>query len=106
MEDVTVLGWSMGASILWSYIELFGNHRISGLICVDQSPAQYTGPDWQWGQKGCYDVEMFIRTCYDIKYDPRGAAEGLAHACLHHEPSAEEVKFIADEISLIQSQSL
>ena len=33
---------------------------ISGLICVDQSPAQYTGPDWQWGQKGCYDVEMFI----------------------------------------------
>ena len=76
VEDVTVLGWSMGASILWSYIELFGNHRISGLICVDQSPAQYTGPDWQWGQKGCYDVEMFIRTCYDIKYDPRGAAEG------------------------------
>lgn len=60
VEDVTVLGWSMGASILWSYIELFGNHRISGLICVDQSPAQYTGPDWQWGQKGCYDVEMFI----------------------------------------------
>ena len=25
----------MGASILWSYIELFGNHRISGLICVE-----------------------------------------------------------------------
>lgn len=45
MEDVTVLGWSMGASILWSYIELFGNHRISGLICVDQSPAQYTGTE-------------------------------------------------------------
>ena len=29
LEDVTVLGWSMGASILWSYIELFGNHIIS-----------------------------------------------------------------------------
>ena len=66
---MTVLGWSMGASILWSYIELFGHHRISGLVCVDQSPAQYTGPDWLWGQKGCYDMEMFIRTCYDIKYD-------------------------------------
>lgn len=39
VKDVTVLGWSMGASILWSYIELFGNHRLAGLICVDQSPA-------------------------------------------------------------------
>ena len=99
VKDVTVLGWSMGASILWSYIELFGNYRLKGLVCVDQAPLQYTGPDWAWGQKGCYDVEMFIRLCYDIKYNPRGAAEGLAHACLHHDPSAEEVKYIADEIS-------
>ncbi|MGN8791533.1 alpha/beta fold hydrolase [Acidaminococcus fermentans] len=45
LKDVTVLGWSMGASILWSYIELFGNYRIGSLICVDQSPAQYVKPD-------------------------------------------------------------
>lgn len=100
LHDVTVLGWSMGASILWSYIELFGNDRLKGLICVDQSPAQYTGPDWQWGQNGCYDVEMFIRTCYDIKYNPRGSAEGLCSACLNREPTQEEVRFLADEISL------
>ena len=100
LEDVTVLGWSMGVAVLWSYIELFGNHRISGLVCVDQSPAQYTGQDWQWGQKGCYDMEMFIHTCCQIQYDPRGAAEGLAFACLFNPPSEEEVKFIADEISL------
>lgn len=99
VRDVTVLGWSMGAAILWSYLELFGNERIAKLVCVDQSPAQYTGPDWVWGQNGCYDVEMFIRTCYDVKYAPREAAEGLAYACLYHEPSAADVKFIADEIS-------
>jgi pimeloyl-ACP methyl ester carboxylesterase len=99
VSDVTVLGWSMGASVLWSYIELFGNYRLKGLVSVDQAPLQYTGPDWTWGQNGCYDVEMFIRLCYDIKYNPRAAAEGLAYACLHHTPDAEEVKFIADEIS-------
>ena len=70
----------MGAAILWSYIELFGKHRVSKLVCVDQAPLQYTGPDWVWGQNGCYDVEMFIRTCYDIKYAPRESAEGLATA--------------------------
>ncbi len=99
VTDVTVLGWSMGAAILWSYIELFGNHRLAGLVCVDQSPAQYTGPDWTWGQNGCYDVEMFIRTCYDIKYDPRGAAAGLVGACLNNEHPQETADFIVDEIS-------
>ncbi|MCI9163521.1 MAG: alpha/beta hydrolase [Lachnospiraceae bacterium] len=98
VDHVTVLGWSMGASILWSYIELFGNHRLAGLVCVDQSPAQYTGPDWVWGQKGCYDMEMFIRTCYDIKYDPKGAAAGLVGACLYHEPTKEDADFIVEEI--------
>ncbi len=98
LEDVTVLGWSMGASILWSYIELFGNYRIKGLVCVDQSPAQYTGPDWTWGQKGCYDVEMFIRTCYDAKYAPEESAAGLVKACLYNEPSAEEAEFLKNEI--------
>lgn len=99
VQDVTVLGWSMGVAVLWSYLELFGNHRVGKLVCVDQAPLQYTGPDWVWGQNGCYDVEMFIRTCCAIEYAPRESAEGLAFGCLYHEPTAAEVKFIADEIS-------
>jgi pimeloyl-ACP methyl ester carboxylesterase len=99
VNDVTILGWSMGVAILWSYLELFGKHRVSKLICVEQAPLQYTGPDWAWGQNGCYDVEMFIRTCCAIESDPRGAAEGLAYGCLYHEPTPEVVKYIADEIS-------
>lgn len=30
------LGWSMGASVLWSYIDLFGTQRLDKLILVDQ----------------------------------------------------------------------
>ncbi|MEC9489664.1 MAG: hypothetical protein UMU04_01850 [Halanaerobiales bacterium] len=26
VEDVTAVGWSMGAAVLWSYLELFGEH--------------------------------------------------------------------------------
>ena len=92
LKSVTVLGWSMGASILWSYIELFGNYRIDSLICVDQSPAQYVKPNWPWGQKACFDVETFMETCFAAKSDPRGAAEGLVSACLKHAPSAEQQK--------------
>lgn len=98
VENVTAIGWSMGASVLWSYLELFGNDRISKLVCVDQSPAQYIGPDWQWGQSGCYDVESFVRLCGDLTYAERGAAEGTIHGCTFHEPKEKDVKFLADEI--------
>ena len=97
LQDVTGLGWSMGASIWWSYIELFGEDRLSGLICVDQSPAQYVSPDWQWGQKSCYDVETFIRLCCGIQADPVGSAAGLITGCLHHAPDPEDGAMLAAE---------
>lgn len=98
LKDVTAIGWSMGASILWSYLEMFGSERVSKLVCVDQSPAQYIGPDWKWGQKGCYDSEAFIRLCGDLTYAERASAEGTVKGLLNHDPSDEELKFLADEI--------
>ena len=98
VNHVTVLGWSMGAYILWSYIELFRNHRIDSLICVDQSPAQYVKPDWKWGQKACFDVETFLQTCFAALSNPREAAEGLIGACLKHDDSPQDHKMLVDEI--------
>jgi pimeloyl-ACP methyl ester carboxylesterase len=104
VDDVTAVGWSMGASILWSYLELFGSHRISKLVSVDQSPAQYFAPDWKWGQLGCYDAESFIRLCCDIQYAERDVAEGLIKGCMHREPTEEEVAFLAGEIMKCPAQ--
>jgi pimeloyl-ACP methyl ester carboxylesterase len=98
IKEVTGIGWSMGASILWSYLELFGGDRISKLVCVDQSPAQYIGPDWKWGQTGCYDVEAFVRLCGDLTYAERASAEGTVKALMNHEPSEADVKFLVAEI--------
>ncbi len=50
LEDVTLLGWSMGCSIIWSYYELFGDAHLSGVILVDQTPRQYLefgGQNWR-----------------------------------------------------------
>src|SRR3954451_22260505 len=38
MENVTLLGWSMGCSIIWAYWELFGAERLAKLILVDEAP--------------------------------------------------------------------
>ena len=36
----TVVGCSMGASVIWSHLELFGDARISKAVFVDQVPLQ------------------------------------------------------------------
>ena len=39
VEQVDALGWSMGASVWWSFIDQYGTDRIRRLIAVDQPSA-------------------------------------------------------------------
>ncbi|BCG72801.1 hydrolase signal peptide protein [Mesorhizobium sp. 113-1-2] len=39
IASLSALGWSMGASVLWSYIDLFGTARLRSLIFVDEPAA-------------------------------------------------------------------
>jgi pimeloyl-ACP methyl ester carboxylesterase len=39
-------GWSMGASVMWAYIDLFGTRGIRTLTIIDQAPSIYCHADW------------------------------------------------------------
>ena len=100
LEGVTLLGWSMGASIAWSYIDLFGNAHLAGHVSVDQSPRQYYSETWRWGQPGCYDAESLAILCTRLEYEPRAVARGLVRGCFGdaYEPSDAEVETLGAEI--------
>lgn len=100
LEGVTLLGWSMGASIIWSYIELFGNEHLAGHVSVDQSPRQYYNETWRWGQPGCYDAEALAILTVRLEYDPKSNARGLVPACMGdvYKPTPEEIEYLASEI--------
>lgn len=44
-DRVSVLGWSMGVSVIWSYIDLFGTNQLHKLILVDQPSVLTTLPE-------------------------------------------------------------
>lgn len=46
LEDVTLMGHSMGCSVIWSYLELFGAERVARLVLVDQTPSLLVDPLW------------------------------------------------------------
>lgn len=45
LHDVNLLGWSMGCSVVWSYLDLFGPERLSRLILVDEPSWVMHTPD-------------------------------------------------------------
>lgn len=46
LSQADYCGWSMGASILWAYIDLFGTQGIRTLSIIDQAPSVYCHEDW------------------------------------------------------------
>jgi len=100
LEHVTVLGWSMGAAICWSYLDLFGTEHLAGHVSVDQSPRQYYNETWRWGQPGCYDAEALAMLTIRLEYDAGGVARGLVPACFGetYQPTPDEVEALAREI--------
>ncbi len=45
-KSVNLCGWSMGASIIWSYIDLFGTQNVNKLAFIDEPVSIYTHSDW------------------------------------------------------------
>jgi non-heme chloroperoxidase len=41
LERIVSVGWSLGGSIIWSFIEQFGLERIAGCVNVDQAPRRF-----------------------------------------------------------------
>jgi non-heme chloroperoxidase len=72
LEDVNLLGWSMGCSVVWSYYDLFGPERLARLVLVDEpaflcqlpemSPADIANAGALWDAGGAIGVYEAVRT--------------------------------------------
>ena len=51
LRDVTVLGHSMGSSVIWGYWDLYRGERLAKIIIADQVPACAGNPAWSEQQK-------------------------------------------------------
>jgi len=77
LNDVVVVGWSMGAAVAWHYIERFGADRIAGLMTVDMSPKLGSDAGWPHGLIGQGEDDLSLTTERMIA-DWRGMAEAIA----------------------------
>ncbi|MBT3626700.1 MAG: alpha/beta hydrolase [Rhodospirillaceae bacterium] len=55
LSDVDLLGHSMGCSVSWSYLDLFGPERLSRLILVDEAAVVTGNPSWPESEREALD---------------------------------------------------
>lgn len=51
LDKVIIIGNSMGAAIMWSYLSLFGSSRVIAGVDLDQSPKMVSDETWRYGFK-------------------------------------------------------
>lgn len=82
LEEVTLFGYSMGAAVIFSFVNQFGTDGLSGIILGDMSPKLINEGDWKLGlYQGWYTREMFNKDLELIHTDYKRfalmVAEGL-----------------------------
>ena len=45
LKKIVAVGWSMGAAIIWSYIQQYGEEFLAGFVDVDQRPYRFVSYD-------------------------------------------------------------
>jgi pimeloyl-ACP methyl ester carboxylesterase len=51
LDEVNILGHSMGSSVIWNYYDMYGPDRLSKLLLIDQMPMITSNPAWSEEEK-------------------------------------------------------
>jgi pimeloyl-ACP methyl ester carboxylesterase len=46
LNEVNILGHSMGSSVIWNYYDMYGPERLAKLLLIDQMPMITSNPAW------------------------------------------------------------
>lgn len=98
LQDVVVCGWSMGASTIWSYVDLFGTDKLAGAIFVDQTPKILTDETWKTGLGPDFTLSALDGFLGNIESDPEAFFQGFIPSMFVTPPPEEEQSWMLDAV--------
>jgi pimeloyl-ACP methyl ester carboxylesterase len=96
LDDVVLVGWSMGAAVTWEYVDQFGTGRVRGLVNIDSEPSPLQQGDDQFGRLG---LEELSSVFVDIQTDHLELIERQIQLLLKESPPRELEMMMFDEAS-------
>ena len=94
LADVTLLGWSMGCQVAWSYYDLFGPKRMSRLILVDGTVFMCRTPEMTSedvaGTGAVWDAAGAVAAIDGLRSNPEAAVRQLVSSFLTEKYADED----------------
>ncbi len=69
LDRVTIVGWSMGTSLIFHYFDLFGGERLKNAVFIDMMPRLVNDGGWGHGVFGALDYVAAYALERDILED-------------------------------------
>ncbi|MFB6133753.1 MAG: alpha/beta fold hydrolase [Halanaeroarchaeum sp.] len=98
LEDVVLVGWSMGALVGWEFVEQFGTDRLRGFVVVDQHPADLERDDYD---HGAFDFQQLVGLLELTQRDPHQVDELFLEEMFAGDPDASIERLVRDEMSRV-----
>jgi non-heme chloroperoxidase len=96
LKNVILVGWSMGAFVLWDYVNQFGTGNIKAITIVDQSPSDFIWPGWDFG---AFDFAALKNVMQAIQEDQETFNREFIYGMFKEKPDREEYKWILKEMN-------
>ena len=91
IDDALVIGWSLGGSVVLSYVEQFGSAHLRALGIIDVSPRLVPGDDWLLGEGAPFTVAGLEDWSERWESDPRSVITDVyTMGFVDHEQHADE----------------
>lgn len=98
---IVPVGCSIGAAVLWTYVELFGDGDFAGFVFADQAPLQDRSSFDAWDASkahlGCYDEKTMLGAQRAWIETPDDAHKGLVSECLGYRYAPEDTDNVNSE---------
>ncbi|MGK5672331.1 alpha/beta fold hydrolase [Micromonospora sp. URMC 106] len=95
-DDVTLLGWSLGATVAWTYLAEYGTRRVRRLISVEQTPWLLAEEGWPYAAFGSLDEAGAAALLGDVRSDCGAFAETLVRSSFAVDGPAPDEALVAD----------
>ncbi len=98
LEDIVLVGWSMGSLVAWEYIDQFGTDRLRGFVSVEQQPLDLEQKGYE---HGVFDFNELVDLMELAQTDHRESGTVLIDQMFVEEPVADVRRLVFDEIARV-----
>lgn len=94
LKDVVLVGWSMGAFVIWEYLQQFGEVNVKGTVIVDELASDFKWPDFPIGAFDLPTLTHFMREVQDNRED---FLKGFIPLMFKQDVAAKEMDWMLEE---------